>query len=87
MVTSREANKVWSWIRLAAEATVAAVWVITIVSVMAGQWPGPMRWFVLLSSTCAAMSGRLASTRPMLSTSMLILAAVLVAAGLVVSRQ
>jgi hypothetical protein len=75
-----------SWLVLAAEAIVVTIWLVTIVSVLAGQWPEPTRWYVLLSATGAAASRRLAPDFPRASVSMLLLAAALSVAGILVSR-
>jgi hypothetical protein len=87
LATSPESHKGWSWLRLGAEATIAAVWVITIVSVLAGHWPGLARWFALLSGTGAAVGSRAMPSHPLVGSSILLLAGVLAVVGLVVSRQ
>jgi hypothetical protein len=84
---NREAAKGRRWLRQVAEAIIAIVWLVTIVSVLAGHWPGLTRWLVLLSSTVMAVSSRLVATHPMVSRSMLLVAAVLAVAGAFVSRQ
>ncbi len=54
----------WSWVQLAAEAAIGIVWLVTIASVLSGDWPAPIRWVMLLGATGMLVSRRIRTTHP-----------------------
>jgi len=67
----------WSWLKIAAEAAIGVVWLVTIASALSGNWPPPGRWVMLLGTTGMLVSRRIRVTHPKLSEP-LFLAATLV---------
>lgn len=78
---------VWSWLLLAVEAAVIVVWVVTVASALSGDWPHQARWIMLLSVTAMAVSRRLQSRYPFISSSLFVVASVVMVAAMFASRS
>ena len=66
----------WSWLRLAVEAAIGVVWLVTIASALSGDWPAPIRWVMLLGATGMLVSRRIRATHPKLSEPLFLAASI-----------
>jgi len=72
----------WSWLKFVTEAAIALVWLITLASVLSGEWPAPTRWIMLMGVTGMLVSRRIQATHPRLSDPLFMVATIVMMVAL-----